>query len=178
MVAALAGAVAGCSSTDAGIPASPTASADPIPAVQDPKDLTGIAPCDLLSTEQLSRLGFDQPGEVAPFDEIDGIPTCVWRDAARTREATGAAFIGVDALSNLYLQRESYAVFELTDVTGHPALRMQNIAGGKRCRVVLGTAEEQSLGVTFNAIGTGEAPPCAEARRIAETILGNLPPAA
>ncbi|MGI9063211.1 MAG: hypothetical protein ACR2FQ_05270, partial [Pseudonocardiaceae bacterium] len=85
--------------------------------------------------------------------------------------------IDVDALSNLYLQRESYAVFELIDVAGHPAVLTQNIAGGTRCSLVVGAAERQSLDVDFTTIGTGTALPCPEAERVAEVILGNLSPA-
>ncbi|MDQ3276666.1 MAG: DUF3558 domain-containing protein, partial [Actinomycetota bacterium] len=125
--------VAGCSSTEAGAQAAPTP-ADPIPAVAEPKDISGVAPCDLLTGEQLASAGFDQAGGPGKFQEISGIPSCLWRDSADTRRLTTATILDRDALRNLYLyQQRTYQVLELTEVAGHPALRTQVIAGGNNC---------------------------------------------
>ncbi|MDQ3276670.1 MAG: DUF3558 domain-containing protein [Actinomycetota bacterium] len=167
--------LAGCSSTEAGSPAPPT-QADPIPAVQQPKDITGIAPCDLLTGEQLPSAGFDQPGGPEQFEEISGVPSCLWRDSADTRRLTAAAILDRDALRNLYqYQRQTYQVLELTEVAGHPAVRTQVLAGGTKCKFDVATAVGQSLEVAFTSYdGT---PPCPEAERIAALVIGNLPPA-
>jgi len=168
----------GCSSTEAGTPAGPAgaAPADPIPAVQEPRDVTGIAPCDLATPEQLAAVGIDQPGQVAKFEEISGIPSCVWRDAARTREVYLSSLTGVDVLSNIYAQRDTYAEFEVTEIAGYPAVRTQNISGGTSCFLDVGVAEMQSFDVRFTSIGAVDIPPCPEAERIAEMVVGSLPP--
>lgn len=180
VVVALAAALAGCSAAGAhptgsvGAPASSAgAPADPIPPVRDPKNLVGTPPCALLTPAQLTANRIDQPGR--PKDVV-GAPGCEWSDRAYTREVSMWTDIGPDVLHNNYAQRDTYPVFEITQVAGHPAIRTKNLVNGTSCHFVVAAAEKQTLNVDFTSLRQGLEEPCGPARTLAEAVMGNLPP--
>lgn len=179
VVVTLVAVLAGCSAGDAhstGAGTAPTSPAgaptDPIPPVRDPRNLAGTSPCAFLTSAQLAVNGIDKPGQP---EDVLGAPGCVWDDTAHTREIVMWADIGPDVLHNNYAQRETYPVFEITQVTGHPAIRTKNLVNGTSCHFVV-AAEKQTLNVRFTSLRQGLEEPCRPARALAEAVIGNLQP--
>lgn len=173
-------ALAGCSASgeqpnDAGAVPGPSAttSGDPIPPVRNPKDLTAIAPCLLLTPAQLEASQIDQPGE--PKNAL-GNTGCEWSDKAHTREFAVFVDIGNDVLRNVYRQRNAIPVLEVTQVGGQPAIRTKDDVDGDSCYYRVAAANAQTLIVRFTSLRPGHEDPCTPAREFAETIVYNLPP--
>lgn len=148
------------------------APASPIPPVLNPKNLAAIGPCLLLTTVQLEAHRIDQPGR--PKDVL-GSAGCVWDDRARTREAAVFVDIGNDVLGNVYAQRDSLPVFELTEVAGQPAIRTQDNVDGT-CYFRVAAAEAQTLIIRFTSLKQPREEACGPAKALAATVIGNLPP--
>ncbi|HWR47340.1 MAG TPA: DUF3558 domain-containing protein [Pseudonocardiaceae bacterium] len=180
VVLALATLLAGCSAggtqpTGAGAApaASTSAPADPIPAVRDPKNLAGTPPCRLLTPAQLAANRIDQPGQ--PKDVL-GAPGCEWDDKAHTREIRIYVDIGYDVLRNVYAQRATFPVFEVTQAAGHPAIRTKDLIDGTSCSFRVAAAERQTFVVELTSLRQGLEEPCGPAKALAEAVMGNLPP--
>lgn len=148
------------------------APADPIPPVRDPRNLTAIVPCLLLTPAQLDAHRIDQPGR--PQDVL-GSSGCEWEDRARTRQIALFVDIGNDVLGNVYAQRDAFPVFELTQVAGQPAIRTQDNVDAT-CYFRVAAAEAQTLIVRFTSLRQGRAQTCGPAKELAEAVIGNLPP--
>ncbi|MBW0011210.1 MAG: DUF3558 domain-containing protein, partial [Pseudonocardiales bacterium] len=176
VVLVLATLLAGCSAGGAqptGAGAAPASSADPIPPVHDPKDLTGTTPCALLTPAQLAANRIDLPGQ--PKDVL-GAPGCEWDDKAHTREIRTYVEMGIDVLHNVYAQRATFAVFEVTQVAGHPAISTKDLVEGTSCSFRVAAAERQTFVVEFTSLRQGLEEPCGPAKALAEGVMGNLPP--
>jgi hypothetical protein len=180
VVLALVAALAGCSAgrpqlTDHGeAPASAaSAPADPIPPVRDPKNLAGTPPCQLLTSAQLASNQMDLP---AQSKYVLSDPGCEWDNKAHAREITIYVDTTNDALHNVYAQRATFPVFDITQVAGHPAIRTKNNASGTSCYIQVAAAERQTFVVRFTSLGDGLEEPCGPARSIAEDVMANLPP--
>ncbi len=173
--------LAGCSSSggppDDAAAASAAAPArgadDPIPPVRNPKNLTAIQPCLLLTPAQLEANRIDQPGQPK---SVVGNTGCDWTDKAHTRQFVVFVDIGNDVLHNVYNQRETIPVFEMTEVAGLPAIRTKDDVDGTSCYFRVATSEEQTLIVRFTSLGLARLDPCAPAKLFAGTVVGNLPP--
>ncbi|MGH3669333.1 MAG: DUF3558 domain-containing protein [Pseudonocardiaceae bacterium] len=165
------GSASGSVSGSSPIPAS--APADPIPPVRNPRNLTAIQPCLLVTSAQLDTNGIDQPGQ--PKDVL-GLTGCEWSDSAHTRQFAAFADLGNDVLRNVYNQRNEIPVLEVTKVGGLPAIRTKDDVDGASCYFRVATAEMQTLIVRFTSLRPGRADPCAPAKAFTETIVSNLPP--
>ena len=180
LVAVLASCSAGSKKTadaDAGADAASGSSAsapdDPIQPVRNPKDLAAIQPCLLLTPAQLEANLIDQPGQ--PKDLL-GNTGCQWSDKARTREFAVFVDIGNDVLRNVYSERETIPVLEVTQVAGQPAIRTKDDVHGTSCYFRVAAAEMQTLIVRFTSLRRDHGDPCGPAKVFAETVIGNLPP--
>ncbi|MGH3548755.1 MAG: DUF3558 domain-containing protein [Pseudonocardiaceae bacterium] len=187
VVLPLAAVLASCSTgggqSDAGAGAAPDsglsaasgtrAADDPIPPVRNPKNLSAIPPCLLVTASQLDAKGIDQPGD--PKDAL-GSAGCEWTDKAHTREFAVFVDIGNDVLRNVYSQRDSIPVFEVTQVAGQPAIRTKDDANSTSCYFRVAAAQAQTLIVRYTSLGQRREDPCVPAKDFAETIIGNLPP--
>jgi hypothetical protein len=174
LVAALGGCSAGVSGVADPVSAAPdTAADDPIPPVRNPKNLTVIQPCLLLTPAQLEVHRIDQPGQ--PKDLL-GSTGCAWRDKAHTREFAVFVDLGNDVLRNVYTQREAIPVFEMTQVAGLPAIRTKDDVDGTSCYFRIAAAEAQTLIVRFTSLRPGREDPFGPAKAFTETMIGNLPP--
>ncbi|MGH3123711.1 MAG: DUF3558 family protein [Streptosporangiaceae bacterium] len=180
VVLVLAGVLAGCSvgAPPPSVPgpapeSSASASADPIPPVRDPKNLAGRPVCQLLTPAQLVANRIDLPAQIK---DVLGAPGCVWGDTAHTREIRDYVDTTHDVLHNVYAQRATFPVFEVTQVAGHPAIRTKNNAAATSCMFRVAAAERQTFVVQFTSLGDGLEEPCGPARALAEDVLVNLPP--
>jgi len=160
---------------DADAASGPSARApdDPIPPVRNPKDLAVIQPCLLLTPAQLDANRIDQPGQ--PRDVL-GSTGCEWSDKAHTREFAAFVDIGNDVLRNVYSQRNTIPVLEVTQVVGQPAIRTKDDVDGSSCYFRVAAADVQTLIVRFTSLRQDREDPCGPAKMFAETIIGNLPP--
>ncbi len=180
VVLALAAVLAGCSAggspptAQGAAPASSTsAPADPIPPVRDPKNLAGTPPCQLLTPIQLASNQMDLPAQ--PKDVL-GAAGCEWGNKAHTREITIYVDTTNDVLHNVYAQRMTFPVFEVTQVAGYPAIRVKNNEAGTSCFFRVAAAERQTLTLRFTSLRQGLEEPCGPAKALAEDVLANLPP--
>jgi uncharacterized protein DUF3558 len=176
LVAVLAGCSAGSGQLDGADVASGSSTRapdDPIPPVRDPKNLIAIPPCLLLTPAQLELNRIDQPGR--PKDVL-GSTGCAWSDKAGTREFAVFVDIGNDVLRNVYSQRDSIPIFEVTQLAGLPAIRTKDDVDGTSCYFRVAAAETQTLIVRFTSLRQGREDPCGPAKVFAETVIGNLPP--
>jgi Protein of unknown function (DUF3558) len=146
---------------------------NPIPSVRNPKDLAAIQPCLLLTPAQLEANRIDQPGR--PKDVL-GSTGCEWSDKAHTREFAVFVDIGNDVLRNVYRQRDTIPVLEVTQVAGQPAIRTKDDVDGTSCYFRVAAADTQTLIVRFTSLRQSHEDPCGPAKTFAETVIGNLPP--
>jgi len=144
-----------------------------IPPVRNPKDLAAIQPCLLLTPAQLEANRIDQPGR--PRDVV-GSTGCEWSDQAHTREFAVFVDIGNDVLRNVYNQRDTIPVLEVTQVAGQPAIRTKDDVDGTSCYFRVAAADAQTLIVRFTSLRQSHEDPCGPAKTFAETVIGNLPP--
>jgi hypothetical protein len=135
--------------------------------------VTAIQPCLMLTAAQLDRHRIDQPGR--PKDLL-GNTGCEWSDKAHTREFAVFVDIGNDVLRNVYSQRDTIPVLEVTEVAGLPAIRTKDDVNGTSCYFRVATAETQTLIVRFTAQQKSREDPCIPAKLFTETVIGNLPP--
>ncbi len=180
VVLALFSVLAGCSTggsqptaPDAAPASSTSAPADPIPPVRDPKNLAGTPPCQLLTATQLASNQMDLPAQPK---EVLGAAGCEWGNKAHTREITIYADTTNDVLHNVYAQRATFPVFEVTQVAGYPAIRVKNNEAGTSCFFRVAAAERQTLTLRFTSLRQGSEEPCGPAKALAEDVLANLPP--
>ncbi len=122
---------------------------------------------------QLAGNGIDLPGE--PKDVL-GAPGCKWSNNAHTREIRVFTDLRTDVLHNIYAQRATFPVFEVTQVAGYPAIRTKDNVEGTTCFFRVATAQAQTLNLTFTSLRQGLEEPCGPARALAESVLANLPP--
>ncbi|MGH3843039.1 MAG: DUF3558 domain-containing protein [Pseudonocardiaceae bacterium] len=179
-VVALAMLLVGCSTGGAqstGASPAPASSAgapaDPIPPVRDPKNLAGTPPCALLTPAQLATNQMDLP---AQRKDVSSDPGCEWDNKAHTREITIHMDTSHDVLHNVYAQRETFAVFEITQVGAHPAIRTKENVDGTSCFFRVAVADRQTFTLRFTSLRQGTEEPCGPARALAEDVLANLPP--
>ena len=179
-VLALAAVLVGCSAggvapngADATPASAPSAPAGPIPPVSNPKNLAAIPPCLLFTPTQLEANRIDQHGR--PKDVL-GSAGCEWGDRARTRQIRIFVDLGSDVLRNVYAKRETFPLMEVTQVAGYPAIRTMDDVNGATCYFRVATAERQTLVLGFTSLKEGSEDPCAPAKALAETVIGNLPP--
>jgi len=131
-------------------------------------------PCrDLLTAEQLAALGFDQPGEPEKVVTEDA---CVWQDRKRTWELAAYVDLENNIFEGAYRDRETYQVFEETQVDDLPAVQAQETPNSSSCLITVGLGDVQALRVHYTVLRPDEGgDPCDGGRKAAEAIVGNLP---
>jgi hypothetical protein len=120
--------LAGCGASTPPEPArsSPMQAASPIPPIKNPRDVVALArrPCDLLTPQQATEFGLDLPPK--QYDAALGDLGCKWTSATRDRRIYRT--VRIDTFTNnptlevAYNQDRGRPFFELTEITGYPAL--------------------------------------------------------
>jgi hypothetical protein len=101
---------------------------------------------------------------------------CEWDNKAHTREIRLYVDTTNDVLHNVYAQRATFPVFEVTQVAGHPAIRTKDLVDGTSCSFRVAAAERQTFVVEFTSLRQGLEEPCGPAKALAEAVITNLPP--
>ncbi|MGH3751305.1 MAG: DUF3558 domain-containing protein [Pseudonocardiaceae bacterium] len=175
--------VAGCSSAQGGSAAPPaeagvgsTEHRQLSPPVEHPRDVGayGARPCDVFTTEQLKRFGFDiRPDRTRTLPS--GHQVCTWVDRGHHGELTVTTYPDWDILERTYKRRAALPVFQGLQIAGLPAVVHQSGAV-PTCWVTVGLAQQQGLDVIFTDLREPYEDPCGAARAAAEVAVGNLPP--
>lgn len=180
------GAVSACESTATGTPTPEAGASAPsatstsgdsgrlVPPIANPKDLTGIDPCDLLTKSQLAALTVT--AEPVKGKSLWGEDKCTWRNS--TMSVGLAPDTKRDGLEGDYQNQDDFDSFEKTEVDGFPAARAD--FASEVCSVVVGVADDQALTVHYDrglSDAPGEGDPCGFAESIASMVLENLPDA-
>jgi Protein of unknown function (DUF3558) len=176
--------LAGCSGTGAGS-AVPPANSSIVPKerqqlspppVERPRDVQayGNRPCDVFTTAQLNRFGFDLPPDRTNISP-SGHKTCAWIDSGHNGELVVGIYPDWDVLERTYANKAALKFFEPMQIDGVPAVVYQ-FGVKSHCEVTIGLAERQGLDVSFTDLSTPYEDPCGAARAAAEVAVGNLPP--
>ncbi len=178
---------AGCGSGTGAAPAqpSPALAASPIPPVKNPRDVAAMSrrPCELLTAQQATALGFDLPPEES--DGLFGTLDCQWRKTTRSRQLVRS--VDLSMFTNNPTLEVGYSkdhrglpFFELTEIAGYPAIVTRTNADIAHCDIDVKTAERQSFTVFYQsqeqALKNNPQQSCEVGKQIAAAVLMNLPP--
>ncbi|MGH3938724.1 MAG: DUF3558 domain-containing protein [Pseudonocardiaceae bacterium] len=164
---------AGCSP---GTPAQATH--HPISQVEKPRNIADIAdrPCELLKPKQAAEFGLDLPPRqlAGKLGNVE----CEWRSSGLDVWVYISTFTDKLTLEEVYDRREVLPYFEITEIGGYPAIVSRTEATLPVCDIDIKPAERQSVTVTYDSTALHETPQqgCVVGKRVAETVLKNLPP--
>lgn len=177
--------VASCSGTTPGTPSAetsvedstvpPSGSDGQAPPVENPKNLQGIDPCELMTPEQLSELGVPEAGtkDESPWGE----ELCGWDSPVVSMSLSPNTTLG-DGLDRAYRNKENFDEFEVSDVDGYPSVRVDFAT--QSCGLIAGISDEQTLSMEFTRVSPdapGKGDPCEFAESVMGEIIANLPDA-
>jgi hypothetical protein len=142
------------------------------PPVENPKDLRGIDPCELLTPQQLTDLTFVEPGVKDTLP--GGVESCTWQNSNLSVGLTPDT--SREGLEEAYRREDNFDNFEVSSVGDYPAVRTDFAT--QFCSVIVGVADDQTLTAHFGRV-TGKDPayedPCGFAESVAAMVLENLP---
>lgn len=155
--------------------------ANPIPSVQDPRDVTAVArrPCELLTPQQATGFGLDVPPKV--FDASLGDLGCKWTSTTRDQRIVRTVYITTftnnPTLEVAYSKSQDRPFFELTDIAGYPAIVTRTNADLPSCDIDLKVAERQSVTVIYDSKEFKNDPQqsCEVAKEVAAAVVMNVP---
>jgi hypothetical protein len=185
IAAGLAITLAGCSEGQSAGPdqPSPPQAASPIPPVtKNARDAAAMAhrPCELLTAQQAKGFGLDLPPD--QLDGLLGTLRCKWTATTRDRETIRTVDVSMftdnPTLEAIYNRRQSYPFFELTEVSGYPAIVTRTNADDPSCDITIKPAERQSVSVGYRSKEFSNNPQqaCEINKQVAVAVLMNLPP--
>jgi hypothetical protein len=165
--------LAGCT-TVSGAPGSSPTTADAAPLVSNPKDARGITPCALLTMPQATALALD-PTRAKAGSTAD-LMDCNW--PSEKPEVSSVAVTvdtnpGRQGLTDTYLKRNDFKMFEPLVVEGYPAVHAERVIGDD-CTIYVGLSDTQRIRVDVNAGSPTDT--CGLAKRVIAAVLANLPP--
>ncbi|MGH3843068.1 MAG: DUF3558 domain-containing protein [Pseudonocardiaceae bacterium] len=163
-------------------PPSATQSVSPIPPVKNPRDVAALArrPCGLLTAQQAAQFRLDLPPR--EYDAALGDMGCAW--SSKTREQETVRSVRIDTFTNnptlevAYNKDRGRPFFELTEISGYPAIVSRTNANLPICTIDVKPAERQSFSLTYNSKEFDNNPQqsCDVAKQVAAAVLMNLPP--
>jgi hypothetical protein len=164
-----------CGTSTAGSP-QPTPTTRSNPSAPDRSNtpennaLANLEPCDLLSSEEVGRLGLGYPGEE---ERVGGADTCSWYVSGNGGASAGIRpDQGIDDLN----YKGDHAV--PTKIGKYDATRIEAPLNAKYiCHVVISTSKSSTVQViaTIDAVSTDTAAACDRATKTAELIAPKLP---
>lgn len=155
---------------------------NPIPLVQNPRDITAIArqPCESLTTQQAREFGLDIPPR--QYDAALGDVGCEWTTTTRERETIRTVSISTftdnPTLEVAYSKRAGLPFFELTQIAGYPTIVARTNEKIPICDIDIKPAERQSFSLTYHSEELRDNPQqsCEVGKQVAAAVLMNLPP--
>lgn len=155
--------------------------ADPIPPVNDPRDVTAMArrPCELLTASQATEFGLDVPPQ--QLDGLFGTLRCKWTSTTRDRQIVRTVdvtmFTNNPTLEVAYRKNQSRPFFELTEIAGYPAIVTRTNADLPSCDIDLKVAERQSVTVIYDSKEFDSNPQqsCEVGKQVAAAVVMNVP---
>lgn len=155
-------------------PAEPAPSTQQIaPAVPNPKDAKGVAPCSLLNVAQADALGLDL--NLANAGTTADLVDCRWPSV---RQPISSLSVTVDTnptrrgLTDTYLKRGDFRIFEPLLVEGYPAVRAE-FGPTNDCTIEVGLSDTQDMFVTAHARSPTDS--CGLVKQAIAAMLTNLP---
>jgi hypothetical protein len=137
-------------------------------------------PCDLLTAQQARQFGLDLPPE--QLGGLLGTQRCKWTtttaDRRIVRTVDVSLFTNNPTLEVAYYQNRNRPFFELTEISGYPAIVTRPNADLPVCDIDVKTAERQSFTVSYDAdaFATNPQQACVVGKQVAEAVIANLPP--
>jgi Protein of unknown function (DUF3558) len=163
-------------------PSNPAQQASPIPQVKNPRDVAAMArrPCELLTAQQAAQFGLDFPPR--EYDAALGDVGCAWSRTTRERETIRS--VRIDTFTNnptlevAYNKNRGRPSFELTNISGYPAILSRTNENLPICDIDVKPAELQSFSLSYNSKEFDNNPQqsCEVAKQVAAAVLMNLPP--
>jgi hypothetical protein len=133
-------------------------------------ELAALKPCDLLTSDEVGRLGLEFPGAA---NDVGGADTCRWQVSGNGSASAGIrADQGIDDLN--YDGDHTVP----TKIGKYPATRVEAPLNAKyMCHVVISTSESSTVQIiaTVKATSTDTAAACERATQTAELIAPKLP---
>lgn len=177
--------MAGCGSGTSAAPepsrSSPTEAVSPIPPVKAPRDVALLArrPCELLTSQQATQFGLDLPPR--QYDAALGDVGCKWTSIAGDRRTARAVYISTftnnPTLEVVYSREKGRPFFEVTEITGYPAVVTRSNPNLPHCNIDVKTAERQSVSISYDSKEFDSNPQqaCVVGKQVAAAVLMNLP---
>ncbi|WP_198042895.1 MULTISPECIES: DUF3558 domain-containing protein [Actinoalloteichus] len=142
------------------------------PGVPSPKNIDGLAPCDFLTSDQAADLDLPAAGQEGAT--LAGSPECRWGDV--NVGLTVAIYVETHDLnlSGIYSQEDSFAVFEPTEIAGHPAVMTSRVESNFGCDTYFGVNDDQLIVVSANVGSRDDLEPCEWGSSVAAAMAENL----
>ncbi|MHA6798666.1 DUF3558 domain-containing protein [Bounagaea algeriensis] len=158
--------------------AQPEQSASSGKQVENPKNASGVSPCDFLSPQKAESLGMNPEGEERS-SVTTGSQTCGW-DNPDSGNHLDMAVIEDRSIQSYLQKRNTYTDFAELDIAGYPAVRA-NKANPQEigaCDVFLATSENQVVSSQIDIMdGPARNDPCGAAQQALEEAVSNIPDA-
>jgi Protein of unknown function (DUF3558) len=164
-------------------PPSTTQTLAPLTPVGPPRDLTAMArqPCDLLTPQQASGFQLGLPAD--QLTGLHGTLRCKWTTTTGTtreivRMLDVSPSVDSSTFDTAYNRERGLPVFEVTSISGYPALAMMANTKLPICTVEIKLAERQSVSVDYEDKTLNKNPQqsCEIGKRVAAAVLTNVPP--
>jgi Protein of unknown function (DUF3558) len=162
---------------------SPVRTLAPIPPVSSPRDITALTqrPCELLTLQQATEFQLDLPAD--QLTGTHGTQRCKWttttspaHEIVRMLDLTLS--VNNSDFDTAYERDRGLPAFEVTTITGYPAIVRMTNAHLPICAVRIKVAEHQSIFVDYEDKMLNKNPrqSCEVGKRIAAAVLTNVPP--
>lgn len=144
-----------------------------------PRDIRidGVDPCSLLTPAQRVQLGLDRPPQFLPGDATGDRALCTWRGDEPRAVDTGVSLHTTRGIE-IYDTTSGSTTWNRTAVRDYPALLLTLNGRPEFCTIAIDIAQGQAIDVQFGDGGRKPAIPqaqlCADARRVADLVMGNL----
>ncbi|WP_418152635.1 DUF3558 domain-containing protein [Actinoalloteichus caeruleus] len=151
--------------------ANPSATVSPTeqPGVDVAAELSGMLPCDILSDEEVTSLGFDP--ETATFDDVGLAYDCVYRPPGG-----GNPLMSVQFAWNLSVDQLNLTNYTVEEINVGPlrALRILDKPATEHCQISIDLSEQAHVSIAVDYAGTLEQA-CAIAEETAAAVEPSLP---
>jgi hypothetical protein len=179
--------LAGCQADPGAAPEptrpAPIQAGNPIPPVtKNARDVAAMArrPCELLTSQQAMGFRLDLPPQ--QLSGLLGTLRCKWSTATREQEIVRTVDVSMftdnSTLETIYSRRQGYPFFELTEISGYPAIVRRTNVDDPSCDIDIKPAEQQSISVGYrnNEFNNNPQQSCEMNKQVAAVVLMNLPP--